>query len=149
MALAAERGCRPQAEEEAQSPFTVLLPKTVLQAMLDGDGDSDAEEAGAAAAPPPPPVTTEAAAEAGAAAAAAVAAAGDGGDPAAAAARDPLQEAEEELLSSAPIWQQRPVLLSFSVERTAAKALAKDLAQTLMRRAAEQQRQEDLAPSPL
>ena len=137
MALAAEHGCRPQPEKEAQSPFTVLLPKTVLQAMLDSGSGSDVEQAAVAL---------------GAEAAAAPAAAGEGGDPAAAApGAGPLREAEEELLGSAPIWQQRPVLLSFSVERSAAKELAKDLAQTLLRRTAEQQlqREGDLAPSPV
>ena len=124
----------PRADGQQQSPFTVIIPSKLVNAMLlEGGGlglgtsssssSSSEPEAGSSSA-------EEEAEEAAAAAAAGAAAAG--GAPVSSAVAEMLAE----LRGKEAIWQQPPAIEYFTADRATAKALAKELAEQLRQLAA-------------
>lgn len=134
-AIAQQHGCMPRADGQQQSPFTVIIPSKLINAMLlEGGGlglgtsssnssSSSEPEAGSSSA-------EEEAEEAAAAAAAGAAAAG--GAPVSSAVAEMLAE----LRGKEAIWQQPPAIEYFTADRATAKALAKELAEQLRQLAA-------------
>lgn len=132
-AIARQHGCSQQPSSELQSPFTVIVPPKLINAMLESGDDvsSCSGEGGLDGRAEPTSSGSEQARGCAAAAA----------DNAAAAAAQPAGTTDgsssgvgmllAELRGTAPIWQQLPMLEGFAADRGTAKALAKALAEQL------------------
>lgn len=111
--IARKHGCEPQPDSVAaqQSPFTVILPPQLVQALLDSSDGSGCGSSGSAQDAGDSEAPSEAAAAAGTGSSVAQQLAG--------------------LRAGAPIWQHPPQLDSYAADRNAAKVLAAALAQQL------------------
>jgi hypothetical protein len=117
--VAARHGVTRQPDSAVQSPFTVILPAPLIDAMLAAGGSDGGEVGGLGGG-------TATSADGGASSSGSGAAeAEDGAEEGSVAAQ------LAELRGNAPIWQQPPQLEAFVAQRGTAKALAKELAEQL------------------
>ncbi|KAI3431359.1 hypothetical protein D9Q98_004416 [Chlorella vulgaris] len=116
--IARQHGCSPQPDSAMQSPFTVILPAKLINAMLSSGGDGGGGISNLDGASDPFQASTSPASQS--------TSGGAGGDE-----DDSVAAQLAELRASQPIWQQPPLLEGYTTDRGAAKALAKALAEQL------------------
>lgn len=116
--IAQQSGVPPLPEAQHQSPFTVILPPQLVDALMAASSSSDGSGAAASeeAAMGQPDVAKDLS----------EASSSDGGS-----SSETVETLLAELRGSAPIWQHPPQLVCFSADRPTAKALAKQLAEGL------------------
>lgn len=120
----------PLPEAQHQSPFTVILPPQLVDALMAASSSSDATGSGNGSGGA---AVEEAAAvgEPDAAVSASEASSGGSSSSGIGGSSEAVEALLAELRGSAPIWQHPPQLVCFCADRPTAKALAKQLAEGL------------------
>ncbi len=124
--VAQKAGVAPLPEAQHQSPFTVILPPQLVDALMDAASSADQGSAGSSEAASGETAVSSSEPDT-ADSAPGTSSEGSSGT----AGSEAVEALLAELRGGAPIWQHPPQLVCFSADRPTAKALAKQLADGL------------------